>query len=207
MGFKINYYSEAMLLLIAMFILIVPLQLNAHANTKEPIGLTEQPEFLIAPLPQVNVILLDEPKPVEEIIVPPLEKPEALIIPNTNEVMCLAEAVYFESKNEPIAGQKAVAHVIINRSNNPKYPNTVCKVINQKYKSICQFSYKCDNVSDVPKNKSDFEIAIEIAKTVLKGEKDNTAGALLYHNHTVKPVWAKLSRLTVTIGHHKFYRG
>jgi spore germination cell wall hydrolase CwlJ-like protein len=83
----------------------------------------------------------------------------------------------------------------------------VCGVVNQKHKRTCQFSYKCDGKPDVPKNKEDYETAKEIAENVLDGEKDTTAGALFFHNNTVRPAWAKPSRLTAVIGNHKFYRG
>jgi len=48
------------------------------------------------------------------------------------EVLCVAFAVYFESRGEPIAGQKAVASVIWNRRNDSRWPNNACEVISQK---------------------------------------------------------------------------
>jgi hypothetical protein len=43
-----------------------------------------------------------------------------------SEMECLAGAIYFESKGEPLAGQLAVAEVIINRSQSGRYPRTLC---------------------------------------------------------------------------------
>jgi spore germination cell wall hydrolase CwlJ-like protein len=47
-------------------------------------------------------------------------------------VMCMALNLYYEAKGEPKQGQLAVAHVVMNRVNDPNYPQTVCGVIKQK---------------------------------------------------------------------------
>ena len=59
---------------------------------------------------------------------------------------CLAEAIYFEARGEPVEGQFAVAEVILNRVESPKFPNSICKVVRQGTgrKHACQFSYNCD---------------------------------------------------------------
>lgn len=125
---------------------------------------------------------------------------------SSNELYCLAEAIYFESKHESKRGQEAVGHVVVNRSRSKKFPQTICGVINQKYKTTCQFSYKCDGRSDVPKNRTEFNSAMRIAEIILAGKRDTTFGAVYFHNMTVRPIWAKASKLTITIGKHKFYR-
>jgi len=168
--------------------LIVPMSLPAKANIPEKV----KKEFLTAPLPQLNIPTLKEPS------IPGIHH---------NELRCLAEAVYFESKNESLRGQRAVAHVIVNRTKSSKFPKTICRVVNQKYKSTCQFSYKCDGAPDIPKNNNDFATAVKVAKDILEGEGDNTNGALFFHNNTVRPLWSKPSKLTAVIGNHKFYRG
>src|SRR3954464_11035076 len=50
---------------------------------------------------------------------------------------CLAKAVYFESRGEPIEGQLAVAEVVMNRAASGRYPTSLCEVITQK----AQFSF------------------------------------------------------------------
>ena len=42
---------------------------------------------------------------------------------------CLANAVYFEARSEPIRGQMAVAQVVMNRVFSDFYPNDVCGVV------------------------------------------------------------------------------
>ena len=45
---------------------------------------------------------------------------------------CLAGAIYFESKGEPLTGQLAVAEVIINRAKSGRFPTDVCAVVKQR---------------------------------------------------------------------------
>lgn len=47
------------------------------------------------------------------------------------QVTCIALAVYYESRGEPLEGQKAVATVVMNRVNSPRFPNTACEVVFQ----------------------------------------------------------------------------
>ncbi|MEN3377818.1 MAG: hypothetical protein V7604_3173, partial [Hyphomicrobiales bacterium] len=44
---------------------------------------------------------------------------------------CLANAVYFEARSEPVRGQIAVAQVVMNRAFSGYYPNDVCGVVYQ----------------------------------------------------------------------------
>lgn len=44
---------------------------------------------------------------------------------------CLATAIYFEARGEPLPGQVAVAEVILNRVESPAYPDSVCAVTSQ----------------------------------------------------------------------------
>ena len=60
---------------------------------------------------------------------------------------CLAKAVYFEARGEPLDGQRAVAEVILNRVDSPRFPSTVCGVVTQSNRGGCQFSYHCSGRS------------------------------------------------------------
>ena len=42
---------------------------------------------------------------------------------------CLAQAIYFEARAEPVRGQQAVAQVVLNRVFSPYYPKDVCSVV------------------------------------------------------------------------------
>lgn len=48
------------------------------------------------------------------------------------DIECLARNIFYESRGEPIEGKVAVGVVTINRSQDPRYPNSVCGVIKQK---------------------------------------------------------------------------
>ena len=48
------------------------------------------------------------------------------------EVLCLTQAIYFESASEPEKSQRAVAEVVLNRRDSGKFPNFVCDVITDK---------------------------------------------------------------------------
>lgn len=120
---------------------------------------------------------------------------------------CLAMAVYFEARSEPVKGQLAVAEVVINRKNHPDYPDTICAVIEQDKgpKSYdCQFSFMCDGKSERPTEPEAIQTAFEVAYEALSG---NVLGhrATHYHTTAVKPVWRLSLEPVATIGSHIFY--
>ena len=47
----------------------------------------------------------------------------------SEELHCLAGAVYFESRGEPLDGQLAVAQVIVNRAEDRRFPSSYCGVV------------------------------------------------------------------------------
>ena len=51
--------------------------------------------------------------------------------PDPTEVMCLAENMYHEAKNQGTASWSAVASVTFNRIRDSRFPNTVCEVVKQ----------------------------------------------------------------------------
>ena len=67
-------------------------------------------------------------------------------------MICMAEAIYFESRGEPFIGQLAVGQVILQRVKSKAFPDDACSVVHQgrKYtverpvKHKCEFSYWCD---------------------------------------------------------------
>ena len=125
------------------------------------------------------------------------------------QTTCLAEAVYFEARGENLAGQAAVAEVILNRVASKKFPNTVCKVINQgsSRKFKCQFSYMCDGKSEKIYDRKSYERIVKLSWIMIMGSaRVLTNGATYYHTSGVSPVWAKSLKKTNVIGRHIFYR-
>ena len=121
---------------------------------------------------------------------------------------CLAEAVYFESRGEPLAGQIAVAEVVLNRVDDRRYPNTICGVTRQGSGGRgCQFSYACDGRSDAMVSRVSRERSEKIATLMIAGRaRTVTDGATHFHAAYVRPDWAGRMTRTAKIGHHSFYR-
>lgn len=134
------------------------------------------------------------------------------------EKICLTQAIYHEARGEPEDGQWAVAQVILNRVQHPKYPNTVCGVVFQNAHRLhsCQFSFACDGKSDNGGKgnrivRESWVKAGLIANTAFKRfqQRDHLdalpATALFYHAARVSPSWATAYQPVKKIGAHIFY--
>ncbi len=122
---------------------------------------------------------------------------------------CLAMAVYYEAASEGVAGQQAVAQVVLNRVNHPAYPAGVCNVVFQGSERVtgCQFSFTCDGSMARKPNKYAWVRALDIANKALAGEVFGKVGlATHYHTHAVRPVWAPHLHPVGALGEHRFYR-
>jgi len=124
---------------------------------------------------------------------------------------CLAKAIYFEARGEPVHGQLAVAQVIMNRVRENYYPNSVCGVVfeGSHRRNKCQFSFACDGRKDVPTSKKYWRLAKNLAQKTIDGKvwlKD-IGYASHYHATYVRPRWIKYMRRIKRIGVHVFYRG
>lgn len=118
------------------------------------------------------------------------------------QAQCLAGAVYFESKGESLAGQLAVAKVVIARSKSGRFASTLCGVVFQK----SQFSFvRRGRMPAIDKNSRNWQNAVAISKIALSNSwKSPVEGALYFHARYVSPGW-RLSRLGA-IDNHIFYR-
>lgn len=116
---------------------------------------------------------------------------------------CLARAVYFESRGEPLEGQLAVAEVIINRVESPRFRDHICDVIRQPR----QFSFVEKGVIPQPdRNSRAWEKAVAISKIALRDLwKTRASNALYFHAAYVQPSWSHRLRRTVRLGRHIFY--
>ena len=47
------------------------------------------------------------------------------------EATCLAKNMYYEARNQGLAGQLAVSLVVMNRVKDKRYPDTICEVVYQ----------------------------------------------------------------------------
>ena len=133
---------------------------------------------------------------------------------------CLALNMYHEARGQGTAGLFAVSAVVLNRVNDPRFPNSVCEVIYQgpireswktrqhenlqaseriyyPIKNRCQFSWYCDGKSDTPHNKEKYKELLNLAEAIIYNEisfVDITDGALFYHADYVTPAGQKQNR-------------
>ena len=138
-------------------------------------------------------------------------------IPNAlhQQMMCLAENIYFEARAEGVEGKAAVANVTRNRVNSELFPNSYCAVVQQgpvreswnkpgvyyPIKHRCQFSWYCDGKKDIiwanyertgqtiKLNAEAWRQSVEIAIWTLGygsyTVNDNTGGATYYYAHNI----------------------
>jgi N-acetylmuramoyl-L-alanine amidase len=121
---------------------------------------------------------------------------------NSREEECLAAAVYFEARSEPLEGQLAVAQVILNRASSGRFPASVCGVVFQP----SQFSFvRGGGFPPIARSGQDWREAVAVARIAREQAWDSKASnALFFHASRVSPGW-HLARV-VAIGNHVFYR-
>ena len=124
-------------------------------------------------------------------------------------VQCLALAISYEAGLEPLAGQEAVAQVVLNRVRSSAYPDSVCGVVWQgsHRRTGCQFTFTCDGALRRPRSPAALVAAQQVAVRVLAGEStDHVRGATHYHANYVSPYWAPSLTRVRQIATHIFYR-
>lgn len=144
----------------------------------------------------------------------PGERPDyASLVDQSNaarEERCLAEAIYFEARSEPEAGQAAVAQVVLNRVKSGLYPSSICGVVYQnRHRHLrCQFTFACEGKSLRITEPEPWRTAVRIASEVLEGRTflADVGGSTHYHATYVRPRWAKRLKKMDKIGTHIFYK-
>ena len=119
---------------------------------------------------------------------------------DNEQIRCLAGAIYFEARGEPLSGQLAVAEVILNRANSGRFAKSACGVVTQPG----QFSFvRGGRIPDVAEN-ARWRTAIAVAKVAMKDAWDSDAAKALYFTAGRSP-GRSLIRVA-SIGNHTFYR-
>ena len=162
-----------------------------------------------------------------------VEKKKPQLVASDKQALCMALNIYYESRSDNLAGQYAVADVVLNRVQDSRYPDTICEVIQQGpvkeswktkqdpdlseseriYNPIrhkCQFSWYCDGKSDDPQSETGWAQAQYVAGAIMYSGKYRgmTEGATHYHATYVRPKW-RLDRGMNHIGRigaHIFYK-
>ena len=118
------------------------------------------------------------------------------------ELQCMAGAIFFEAKGEPLSGQLAVGEVILNRAKSGRFPKSVCSVVTQRG----QFSFvRGGRVPQVAPSNRQYRTAVAVARVALADAWDSPAsGAMYFHARRVSPSWHRVQ--VAAIGNHVFYR-
>ncbi len=123
---------------------------------------------------------------------------------------CLADAIYFEARDQPYQGQVAVAQVVINRVFSGVYPHDVCGVIYQNSGRHlgCQFTFACDGKRKTINEFGSWARARRIARETLDGQLYVQAVGTSTHYHAtyVHPNWVHEMHRLAREGVHLFYR-
>jgi hypothetical protein len=175
-----------------------------------------------APAPVQQASLAAEPSPAEfpmSVMVtlplpkPPLSPAQRLELQGKEydkAEKCLAQAIYFEARNEPARGQQAVAQVVLNRVFSPYYPKDVCSVVYQNaHRHLsCQFTFACDGKPETVNERGAWARASRIAKQTLSAQVwlPEVNKATHYHAAYVRPNWVRDMKVMVRYGLHTFYR-
>ncbi|MDF2493951.1 cell wall hydrolase [Sphingomonas sp.] len=116
-------------------------------------------------------------------------------------LQCLAGAIYFETRGEPLSGQLAVAEVILNRAKSGRFPSDVCEVITQRG----QFGFvRGGRIPNINEDSKSYRTAVAVAKVALNDAWDDQAGPALYFNRGRAP--ASGLKKVASIGNHIFWR-
>ena len=116
---------------------------------------------------------------------------------------CLANAIYFEARGEPIEGQLAVAEVVLNRTQSGRYPATICDVVTQPW----QFSFVRDRIiPNADRSSESWRRAVAVARIAEAGaSRLLPRDVLWYHADYVSPSWGRRLARNTKIGLHIFY--
>lgn len=125
------------------------------------------------------------------------------------QAKCLATAIYFESRSEPVSGMAAVAMTVLNRVNSNRYPDTVCEVVYQPY----QFSFTLEDprkLSEAILNPNPIDAialrtSIDVALSALAGDFEGLHVSKHYYNpDKASPKWAASFSNSFNIGAHRW---
>lgn len=176
-----------------------------------PLEANVQLAALTPPAPQLDAVIPDDEmlaesdaeRPIVRSLGELVEKISALpSIDLDEEMRCLAVAVYYESKGEPLEGQLAVAQVILNRRDSGRFASSICGVVYQRG----QFSFTWDKRPDRPANSDMWRAAQAIAVIAATDDwREIVPDATHFHARRVSPGWKRLQRVSA-VGNHIFYR-
>jgi N-acetylmuramoyl-L-alanine amidase len=163
-----------------------------------------------APVPAPTPVPAPSPAPISPA---PVSATRALVDPikyTPGDLDISARTLWGEVRGEPTLGQIAVAWVIRNRVENPGWwgntPTTVCL---DPWQFSCWMDAQGPSLKALPTSDATYNLLYAIAKGVFSGTYvDPTKGASHYKVHGTVAQWDKAAagKLTVSIGHHDFFK-
>jgi len=205
-----SFHTVAAAAVTLSFVSIGAASSGARAEVQAP-----QPALIAAPIQ--NEAMAPGPRFVAEPVVQPLAQSPAIQAPSlaqlvhdmpeadlSGDMKCLAEAVYFEARGEPLDGQLAVAEVVINRTQSGRYPTDYCSVVTQP----AQFSFVRRGVIPRPDIASTAWAKAKAVAQIAHQDMWNSEAkdALFFHAASVRPSWARAKTTLARLDTHIFYR-
>jgi len=124
-----------------------------------------------------------------------------------------ARTLWQEARGEPVEGQKAVAHVIVNRLKSGKWGESLDEVCRSEFKGVHQFSgwNRTDPNRTAASRLEDGNALLAsytgLIQAALNGESDPTQGATHYYANTIPaPQWIKDATYCGKIGNQFFWK-
>lgn len=165
---------------------------------------------------QIRLETVEIPAPVISLDIPPA--PESInrtwgFHPTEDDLKWLTLNIYFEARNDTMAGKIAVGQAVMHRVEHADFPNTITEVVQHaRLPGLhrCQFSWYCDGLRDEPNLQNRFEEeawqeSIVAARIVAEGMFANYIASTHYHSIHVDPDWADGLTFIRQVGLHRFY--
>lgn len=118
-----------------------------------------------------------------------------------DETLCMAQAIYFEARGEPIEGRIAMMSVVMNRADNEKWEDSICEVLAEPG----QFSFVKKGGRVPPVNEHGAWAEAWILANLIQETPNAYENLLYFHNTSVKPGWRQNKDREAQIGRHVFY--
>ena len=196
-----------------LFVTVFGAEAGAWAQDQAPAAAFEAADTLAPEAPRFVAEEVAQPLPTEQSLEARVDQATSLHelvgdMPVADalspDMKCLAQAVYFESRGEPLTGQLAVARVVINRAASGLYPSDYCSVVTQR----SQFSFvRNGRIPQADETSSAWLRARAIAQIAHQDLWKSEAGdALYFHATYVSPGWARRKTQLARIDTHVFYR-
>ncbi len=197
-----HYSDHASAAPVALELAVNTLTASSVLQSEDGVSAAPVAEHALASVEQVVSSLEDADKPDSAKSLSELVNAYASSEVPDAELECLATAVYFEAKSEPLAGQLTVAEVLINRTQSGRFPSSLCGVVKQRG----QFSFvHGGQLPAISHASPQWRRAVAIAHIASHDLADgNAPRALFFHARGVSPGW-KLTRVA-SVGNHVFYR-